>query len=157
MKKKLTQAQRRVAVAKDALKQVESEKLIAKAGTYCQFISEVPEIASESSAKFQKFLKGKGSECQACARGALFISTVRKENAFIPDANFLDIYKSVGRSDFDPRLERLFSKAQLDDIETAFESPDTPEYYEADDHDRLVLILKNIIKNRGTFVKPTGE
>ncbi len=149
MKKKLTKAERRVAVARDALRQVEAKKLIAEAGTYIYFGRAIPQDAVKNEKAFQRFVRDE--KCHVCARGALFISTVRKEDSFAPSES----NHYVRRSEFDPRLMELFSEGQLKLIENFFEFDGCYDYHE--DKDRLVLILKNIIKNKGTFVLPKAK
>jgi len=145
---KQTKARRRVAVARDALRQVQAKKMVATSGLYAQLGKDVPLNAINDGKEFQKFVKH--VKCQVCARGALFISTVRKEDSFAPGQAF----RGIARATIDTRLLGLFSSGQLEDIEDFFEGGGASIF--PDDTGRLVAILKNIIKNKGTFVAPKG-
>lgn len=166
---RLTKAEQRVAVAKDALQQLRLAKYIAETGTYVGEKFKLT-IVDEPSFRFndddcivggsnwddqaKPLLRSSSEPCAVCAKGALFLSTIRKFNKAtvgdIVSENFTDTYK-------------LFGKANMDLAEIAFErwscyGTDGKKgkardfgYQYTHDHDRLVAILKNIIKNNGTF------
>jgi hypothetical protein len=141
---------------------------LAESGTYIgSELSEELDMACDNDEDSAKpFLLKSTTPCRVCAKGALFLSTVRRYNK----ASVKDVM-----CDNMETAEKMFGKHQFNLIEAAFEQwdftiPDTheeehgrPVPYEVqafgnkyeDDTDRLVAILKNIIKNKGNFiVKP---
>jgi hypothetical protein len=125
-KKRLTKVERRLAVVKDAIKQIKLNKYVAEAGSVISARGELEEVINnETEAKevLKKLLKKKDGApiCNVCARGALLVSTIHKENNFVlSDLNACDYsYGTDGVTD--KRLQALFSGHQLALIEQAFE------------------------------------
>lgn len=155
-------AQRRVLIAKDALQQLKVHKIKAMPGTYVNAYNLVEEAELETEVQLNTLLHNPmlKSSCKCCARGALLLSAVRYRNDCI--------VKPDGYTSEDSYVKE-FSVTQQDMIEAAFEkyadddagvaasewSEKFLSYEERHDSDkRLALILKNIIRNKGTF-KPT--
>lgn len=173
----LTPGQRRVAIAKDVIQQIELGKIHPEAGVY---IADV------------KTGDDKTVSCNACALGSLFACAVNKPELKAHVKDFLDVdaeedisfaVDSTDAREMRRLLEPYFSLSQLELIETAFEcgnvtnssglsesylnravsfgeryQPEEDEYGDFDeeearemDRKRLVAIMKNIIKNNGTF------
>lgn len=158
---KLSKAEQRVEVAKDARRQV-------KSGVYTPQTSCFVDLRFYNSPKqgaaFHKALtRSNILECEVCALGALMVSSIRKKNnvqydpfnAPNPDSGI-----------FSTNLKALFSKSQRILIENAFELGGG--YYAhsgervssiavqfgkkfPDSTSRLIGILDNIIANNGTF------
>ena len=147
---KLSPAEKRVAIAKDALLQLRSEALIARCGTYVYPSGiKYPAPSQELSEQLPNL-----GQCYVCARGALFLSAVRKGNNF-KTGSFIGEPTQVLK----PLEKRYWSRPQIKKIEAAFEGfagfkSKTCKFFDKYDnaHDRLVAILKNIIKNNGTFI-----
>lgn len=145
---KLTKAQQRVAVAKDALAQLKAEKYKATSGVFIDsgFLNNL--CYSDSTDQAQPVLQNMGT-CRLCAKGAIFLSTIRKYNKATV-YELTHAHEDVSND--------LFGQDNLDRIEAAFECWSHVSWKACDfgdkyinDHDRLVAILKNIIKNNGTF------
>lgn len=182
MKKKLTKQQRRIAVLRDALKQIELKNTLAVTGrvidpfdllTNEEFNNEENEDKQAQDLIKVKF-KGKGAKCRCCARGALLLSTINKENTFkICELKEADNGAFDEESPVDSRLLQLFSKRQILMMENAFETEvlfndrgineallstkDTNKSLKfgkkhKNSSDRLKAILKNCIKNKGIFI-----
>lgn len=174
----LTRAEKRMAICKDALKQIALKKFIPKSDTYFQvkelnrswgndFVLQGKTIASNG--QLNEVMKK--TTCTVCAKGALFAADILERNhmTIIDGAN-------VTNSSIASRLGGIFTGFQLDLIEVAFEKAiirDTSgrlyvgtcgtekspiakraiafgrKYGNATE--RLVAILKNIIKNKGEF------
>lgn len=126
VKKTLTKVERRLAVVKDAIKQIKLNKYAVKArslilakGELLKFVLEDMEAQNVLKTLLKK--KDGNPICNVCARGALLISTIHKENNFIlSDLNFCsDSYNQDGITD--KKLRTLFSEHQLALIEQAFE------------------------------------
>jgi len=166
MKKIKTKAQLRIEIAKDVLKHIKANKIIAETGTYFE-----PKIKAEYKGKQLQEVLPKIKECTVCALGGLFYSYVGKHNNFQIDQEGLS---ETEFNDYEMRdLMSMFSKHQLYLIECAFEGKDirnrchynsniapstrrNAQYYKDtneinDDEEALIHIMKNIIRNKGTF------
>lgn len=142
--------QQRVVLAKDSLGQMRVGRFLAQSGNYVS-----NRIGTDNETADQKFFTGKVAPCNVCAKGALICSIIRKENEFSGSIEALS-------ENVEKVLRRFFGKRQGDLIEAAFEgwgteytgTAKTIAFYERfQDSDKLRLkeILKNIIKNNGTF------
>jgi hypothetical protein len=148
----MTPAQRRVAIAKDALSIIRLKNIKVKQGFYLEskFLDNMCRKDDTAVCDIDSMLK---SNCKVCARGALLLSSVKIFNS----ASYGDL-STCGSNNDDNVAFESFSKEQLLLIEWVFEG-----WYHKDDrihkwkekypvpHDRLVAILKNIIRNKGTF------
>jgi len=175
LKKKKTISERRVEIAKDALAQLLAEKYKATTGTYTRlnddFIDEIYDLDfNQEDAK--KYLLKLNPNCEVCAKGAIFLSTIRKEN----NTTLAQLLK--GKEYIEENAAKIFGKENLDRMEAVFEGwfyytddSEDREYtsirqyyntfdkevydfynkYESSSTDRLKAILENVIKNRGIF------
>lgn len=168
--KSLTKQGQRIAIARDVLFQIKVKKYGVTAGTYVYFNDEIDGYSEADVQKnFDKFT------CNCCALGACILSLTKFNDKF----TFSDI--SSERIDIWNELAKFFPKTQLVLIEYAFEGWSSYDsngvavmrldvdattqkmynalgkcksFYEkyADfSEDRFVAIMKNIIKNNGTF------
>ena len=169
--KKLTKAELRVQVAKDVLKHLKTLRVLA--GNTYVWTDGVDDVDYEKpSQKIARSLQKNG--CEVCALGACFLSLVALKNEFDFDGKTI-----FTRSEITNRLRSVFSDAQMDLIEEAFEwdVEDTPygarenrlsafarKYHNNNTYfdsargfvvvcgdRRLRAIMKNIIENKGTF------
>lgn len=150
--KRMTRAQKRVEIAKDALMQIRAGKTIVVSGSY---------LYQEEGGEYAVGIKTVQT-CHACAKGALFLAKTRRAGT-----------PTLGYEAFNGEQEAMpeWPEANWHLIEVAFEGAvmDSPlncpknwgdsvtkakEFYYAHpgDNRRLIAILKNIIKNNGTFV-----
>ncbi len=124
---KKTIKERRLAVVKDAIIQLKRQKFVASMGTVCSLsgpadLYNVSDHTVDAQLHIQKYLKSSSKgKCHVCARGALLISTVNKENS-----TPLDVIRFASGSfekgnNVDNRLLKLFSAHQLMMMENAFE------------------------------------
>ncbi len=160
---------RRVAVAKDVLKQLRSKKYIAQTGTYLELEDTI--VYDENSNSIDLFDEAMREEkdlqeilpkvtCIVCAKGAILASKVNLFNKF--QLNY-DV-------DFDQRAgettEEVFGMRQATLIEAAFEGWST---FDADINEeeglkcralkerypeplnRMRVIMNNIVRNKGVF------
>ncbi len=157
--KKLTKTQMRVVIAKDALAQLRLKKYNAQRGIYIDYdllntlSKEYTKDYDDKSA--QPFLKNLNN-CEVCAKGALFLSTVRKFN---------DVTLREFRDASEEKACTIFGQSMLDRIESAFEvrrdkdsnnniiNNKFNKFIEKypDNTIRLEKILLNIIRNKGYF------
>ncbi len=173
---------KRVAIAKDALKQVQLEKIVVLSSNGYIVSNELDEkidtLASEIEAQgnilakvelrehLDKMLNeaevDSGYKCEVCAKGALFLSAVRKFNNFsLSDAQYGGLDDCASSE-----TRKIFGQNNADLIETYFEKTDPYKLIKDDegymldfrwsdgwknDTERLVIILKNVIANKGTF------
>lgn len=179
MKKKLTKVQRRLAVVKDAIKQIKLNKYIPISGDVVEFldgnIKDDISNAEDVDAKqvIKNLLKQDAPVCSVCARGSLLVSIVHKENNFkLSEFNScVGSYSASGTTD--TKLLTLFPEKQLALMEQAFEEGGGDigwnalnHVYLTDDevdkcsvfHDkyedetsRLLGIFNNAVKNKGLF------
>ncbi len=157
---KLSPAKQRMTIAQDVLDRIEMKQIVANGGLTC-------EIDSPTEKPIKEQLKNIDFKCEACAKGALFLSFIGIVNHY-DDTN---PKKFAGiNSDEMTLLSKIFLQEQLVMIEIAFEGCEfnynrnvyltakvinkckAYKYKFSNDHDRLIAICKNIIKNKGTFI-----
>lgn len=112
--------ERKLAIIQDALEQLNLFNYHARAGT----VVGLPYGVNRSNPSAQEELtraRKEHSVCRVCARGALLLSKIYKENEFATSA--LDLCKGAVNMDgiTDRTLSELFSIEQLALIEEAFE------------------------------------
>jgi hypothetical protein len=169
-KKRKTKADMRVEIAKDVLKQLGEGRIEATDTKYCRLSAPVFEMAgtdrghSELRSLITNYEKKSPVTCEACAIGSLFMSAVMRHNdCTIKNATWSSLASGVLRD----YLSKWFSKSQMWLIESAFQgSPygtvdhESDLYercakihykYEYDTDKRLAAIMRNIIRNGGTF------
>ena len=176
--KSLTKAEKRVFIAKDVIKQIGKKKIIAKNTNGYYSTTEFQEAFDKLAGKeilttkveLQTVFKNT-KQCTVCAQGALLLSDILQRNRC--KISYEDFDKIDEREFIKSRLRSYWSQLQLELIETAFEESimrymipglniklydeaayfgiktNTSGNYNADK--RLVAIMKNIIKNKGTF------
>lgn len=152
----------RVALARDVIAQIAIGRVVVTSGTY--FDATLPKACSVKL--------GAIPNCRTCAIGTMFLTRLRtrtlssllkegRANAYedydlIVDANG-DQERAVarkrvsfGREVMAHELNALFDGGELWHIENAFEQYWVPDYDDAGE--RLVAIMRNIIRNRGMFL-----
>lgn len=164
---RLNARQKRVAIAKDAIKQIEAEQVRMVRGNFITGLYWDSEINPEldSPAEFGKAqLNAETLTCQACAVGAAVVSGIRlfnrrRINRYGAHENAVTI------------LGEWFSAVQVAMIETAYEhghgwfSEHSSEATDEElrrarsfgrqfrsDHKRALAIFQNIVRHKGTFV-----
>ncbi len=165
---KSTKAEKRVLIAKDVLKQIKIHKFDPQSGAWFDSsVLELHNLYDDDSA--QPALLMEQPTCNVCALGGLFLSTIRLNNK-CPVRELLESECDLGGriSEGDSTLNKIFSIKQLQLIEATFEvnggayRASQSKYDRVGDFytkypdvkDRLVAIMKNIIKNKGTFILP---
>jgi hypothetical protein len=174
---KMSNAEKRVEVAKDTLLRIEMKQLDAYTGSIIQYVNTVKDKYGKTSIQDVINTDSKFT-CQVCAKGAMFMSYVGRVNKM----EFCDINTgNYGQSSVHTKLGEIFSLEQLALIELAFEGEQYLKYLDdEDDFDgtaveniilsdndynqadlfhnsygnvdyRLIAICENIIKNEGTF------
>jgi hypothetical protein len=146
---KMTAAQKRVAVCKDAIAQTNAGILKWESMTYLI-------VNGEIKSNQETFIRAK--RCVACAIGAALCSLVRIDNKFEYKDN------TPPAQPMKERLQDVFSENQLKLIEAAFERDiefayGVPYVKKAvkfgqsfvGNRNRGVAIFRNIIANKGTF------
>ena len=183
---KLGKREKRVVIAKDVIKHLNTEKLIAECGIYYD-----QDVTAHVGDDLQKVIRQAEVGCTACAIGGTFFAAVYRSNDYKVDRHDL-MFGQLHVSDKNMRakLRKFFRPMQLAYIESAFEghtfapvklqrrmtsrekktldlaamhfnnlaAKNGKEYYEyEDDSDfKLRSIMENIIENNGTF-KPCKE
>lgn len=169
----MTKPEKRVALAKDVLKLTKQDNI--KFSSKYLKLETVDELIDDDWKKQVSKNKDKIKSCTVCAKGALFVANVFRNN----HCTFNQLDNFCGD---DKRLQNLFGNLQYDMIETAFEGRvynDESEKLEIitvtyhsiirkitelgkkcidftkgckSSKERLEKIMKNIIKNNGTFI-----
>jgi hypothetical protein len=175
MNKKLTKAEMRIAIAKDVIAQIKAKKYNPTNGVWVvsdcgqEYDDWLLTAASSCEVDVQVYTKNI-NKCNVCALGSLFVSAVNKYNnvyGTFDSVSTYEVFSSIGTEEKKSPLLRYFSSSQLQLIEFTFEggmgafyfydNSSTAErayaFYEQypDDKDRLIAIMKNIIKNKGIF------
>jgi len=165
--KKAFKAEKRVMIAKDVLSQIKTKGIKPTEGIYINLGNYLPSFNDILGKQLQDSLGLIKKECPVCAIGAMFLSKCNIGNDHIVDSYSEEDDYSCGRDMLTDDLKKYFSESQLDMIESAF------EYEEMGDsgHKKikkasafrdnitngynteilLSTIMKNIIKNNGTF------
>lgn len=171
---KMKKSDARVTIARDVLKRLRAKQFIAKHGEYVTWSlpygSDLPMPTFKNGSSLREQLK-EAPPCKVCALGAAFISAVDKFNkcdvsdSLFDDPRYRDQFCETKIKIF---LKRFFTQSQLAEIEAAFEGwhssreyadrlgakhnyDNLPKDYEKTDI-RLAMIMKNIIRHKGTFV-----
>lgn len=179
-KAKANPVEMRVAIAKDVLKQLAANKIVASQGVWLKDskLSDLPAYANERYNKegIKKLdvceYVNAINKCRVCALGSIFLSSVKLYNNVYmsstkdPEIEAANFFEDLSSSP----LKRYFSANQLRYIEATFEGldgvhhPNTfkEENYARAFHDlfpstaeRLKAIMQNIIENNGTFKPET--
>jgi plasmid maintenance system antidote protein VapI len=125
----LSNADKRVAIARDVLASLAAEKVIALSGTYIDTLGDGPGVFSLPPSDDAQVWLEDAPTCTTCALGAMMLSCVRK-------ANNATLGMLRGRSNITARLAVHFDRRQLDLIETAFEQSIHVWMNSQDDYDR---------------------
>jgi len=179
---RMTKAQKRVEIAKDALKQLRANQYKAATDGYFTLAkSAVNTLEFGVRLKLSHVIKHNPKNCHVCLRAAVLLSTFRK---FKPtamadcQAYFTRYDNSLCMDDVDTaKVEKqFFTVHQTQLMETAFEqrelysgptynidSPLTSEDVKAAEafgkryrspKTRMIAILSNVVRNKGKFVIP---
>lgn len=171
---KMTPAQKRVAIAKDVIAQLNSSdqkrKINVTCGTYFKIdYTNRKVVAGE---ELQNLLAEPETQCSVCAKGAIFAVKVLNYNDYKLTESDVSWGLELDEEDMVENLKGIFTQLQLNLIENAFEQEvlngftydlNFPKHIRAatmyhnvpDPKDRLRLIMHNIIENQGTFAVPS--
>lgn len=154
---RLSQAGKRIAIAKDVIAQIKSKLFNIETGKWAR----VDIIDDNDMVDKQSLLAGglpRKFQCNCCAVGAAFLSSIRLFNVASFDAD-----SEVQQFDAFNQLATYFDRDQLKMIEEAFElgggacstnsRDETVKFGDRydDETKRALAIFTNIVKNRGTF------
>lgn len=135
----LSAAEKRILIAKDAIKQLQLNKYVAEKGCWVSLNLDEETRNQIEDGKFkernlndyeqewQGILQRKEVSCQVCGLGAVFASAVRLNNNYVASP-----FADVAWKDLYPRLAKYFSMDQLAAIEIAFEGGDGMNWFEED-------------------------
>jgi hypothetical protein len=154
---KLSAAQKRVAIAKDVLKQIKAQKMLIESNAYWNVEADNLEFDTQVD---KAILCKRDTKCTCCAAGAAVLSGIRLFNK---------VTIAAENGGYSERVKsEYFSQAQMGLIEAAFEESsgahlsgnrNSQKYKKAcrfndgidNDETRAIRIFKNIIKNNGEF------
>ncbi len=170
--KKATKAQKRVMIAKDVLAQIKDKRYSALQNSWVVARYKYGFMPDNESGVQELFAHKKIKHCKVCALGGLFMSCINLNNS-TTHADFSVESENIGKmiwknEKFSNGLDKFFTKLQLRLIEFYFEcgegffsAPNLCVHYDRAElfynkypnhKNRLKAIMKNIIKNNGTFV-----
>lgn len=152
---KMGRNRRKVAIAKDVLLQLAAGKMTATPGVYCRIYLSKPVTTEDLQTELQNL-----ESCQVCGIGAVFVSKVNLANKFKIDHGFGNDRFNPGHENMVENMSRIFTDHELAQIETLFEGwyrqingqlVDASNFRinVSNPTDRLILIMENIIKNKG--------
>ncbi len=163
---KMSKPWRRVALARDVLKQQAAGLLDTRFTAYAYLGTTPKNNWLGESPKTQLPSLTKGKRCAVCGIGALFKCAIERANDFkVGDLESLQHGDGdvpfVSGNDIVKYLDNMlgtFSKEHLNAIEDFYERSDVDSLH-SDHDDRLRLIMENIIVNDGMFVEnqPTPQ
>jgi hypothetical protein len=143
------QAKERVIIARDALKWIRAGALLPQQMMYVSPIDTPVFTDEQRQQQLRDVVIGK---CEACIKGALFLSKAFNFDNVLATA-YCDPYA------IDKALEEHFSIEQYQSMERTFEAWGNGKPAEIkfiakypDPKQRMMAILKNMIKNNGIFV-----
>lgn len=148
----------RVAIAKDALAQLRAEKYVATKNVYIDdtLLNDLyAKSKEEGDISAQPFLNTLKS-CKVCAKGAIYLSTVRKFND-VTLCNFHDKSSEKAESIFGEnnllRIESAFERWKNEDKKGRETNSKLNKFIDKypDKNVRLEKILLNVIRNKGVF------
>lgn len=170
-KPRKTRQEMRVSIAKDVLKQLKAKKFIASPGVWVddKKLGYLDEYVYTRTEKAEgpidacTFANGI-TKCKVCALGSIFVSAARMYKIMLSGSlETEEVFDNLATSP----LKRYFSVKQLELIEYAFEGGDgvyIPGNFNDEldglafflahrtPTDRLEAIMRNIVKNNGTFI-----
>src|SRR6185369_2611606 len=134
---RMTKAEKRIAIAKDVLKQIKLRTYKPKAGTYVEISQEIAKTIPRSADVQLQDMLPKIKDCKVCALGACFMSSVRRFNGYSTGAANLGSVElsgyaepitstshKMGSWETREQLRRFFSDKQLNLSECWFEGWD---------------------------------
>ena len=147
----MTKKELRIAIAKDVLLRLRKKSFIPSKGIYLAVSGEAEHFArNNKNQQAQENLDTLTKNCRVCAIGSLFVGFVAvKNNTSNIEFIHSDDFHLIARA-----TEEVFSKQELETIENYYEdwrgSYGWLECYQ-DNRQRMRAIMKNIIRNDGTF------
>ncbi len=157
----------KIAIVRDALKQIEAEKFQPTARVYADLPSLYKaEVGTELQDHLKKRVTHK-SPCEVCAIGAMFLSAIRLHDRFKITQEIKD-NGEVSAIAMKKNLGKFFSSDELKILESSFEiyaavlSEDLQDQFlnaydyryfltQLDDRERLIWLLESVIALKGKF------
>jgi hypothetical protein len=162
---KLSPARKRVQIAKDVIAQIQANKIVPTNSIYFDLNFRLKDLDGQKLSLQNILIEKPDYACRCCAKGAMFVAKAEKYNqcdVLIHEDGDCHVYNE----EISENLSDIFSLEQLGLIESAFEA--TIYYYDGDydkhriasrmfqptddSKDRMIMIMENIIFNKGTFV-----
>lgn len=177
--KKMSKPQKRVRIAQDVLAQIKARRLVPVREN--GYICDAEGVENQAPDTEVSAVAERVTSCQVCGIGSLFVVGIQRDESLkLGDLN--DVKErlnnpgtypatafgldNVDQKDIHKFLGKYFTKSQLQLIEDVFETDATyldedgdeesaSERFAAkypEDEERLVAIMKNIVKNEGVFI-----
>lgn len=148
-KRKLTTSQKAIAIARDVIAQIKCRKYTPELGTYVSGADDNIPTEAIGCEQLQPFLKKKDLQCEVCAIGAAFLSSIRLFNDFVVPEYWDD-------SDMKNKLGEYFSPSELRALEASFENWGDSLFLETPlvnlkAQDRMIFLMSEVIRQKGNF------
>ena len=127
---KLALPQQRVAIARDVIAQIDAHKYFGSSQYLIIRDKKLRRKVEDADTSQLCSVLGEIETCEVCARGALFLSTIRLKNHFqINELRIDDGNVSIRYDTLEHSLERAFTKYQQAMIEYAYEGWDVAHVF----------------------------
>jgi hypothetical protein len=169
--RKMPRNRQRVAIARDVLKLLDDQKLVARRGTYLSIapasggkraatgLIQALDAAHATEQSFCQFVTSPVVECRVCAIGSVFTAAVMErgidgtERAAERDpGDYRARFRGVSRQRMVKELSPYFTAKEMDDLERYFETES--ELHDLDDDEALRNAMCHIIRTDGDEVCP---
>lgn len=176
---KLGKAEKRVQIAKDVISSLKSRKMSASPGVYFRStkanFEKFEQLNIPSSEIEVQDVMNNVQSCEVCALGAVFVCAVKRANKLkMEEIGEHELYVKFGldSNQISPYIDKFFSPTQRMLIENAFEMYTVNNkidmriseeifmtavkynrgfHHRTSSNMRMIRIMKNIIRNKGTF------
>lgn len=161
--KRASKAKRRCMVARDVIRALNTK--LFEANNHGGYVDNLHVYGNDWDKDLREVLINKNPNCNVCGKGSILLCTVmRQDNLKAGEGTSIGFFQTGER--MSNGLKGLFSQDQLDLIEGHYEVggnshvrfvlPNSPFKKYDGGEERMIAIMKNIIRNKGEF-KPETE
>lgn len=151
----LSPEEKRVTIARDVINEIKTGRFVAETGDYVGGLGDSRVTEEEGNGELA-LIFAKLDKCNVCAVGGLFFCAVERADELKLRPHHQGAGRLVDKAPYDSAyLRRFFDEVQLDVIEQWFEcwlDSRTGMFSQRGPHERMQLIMENIVANNGTFV-----
>ena len=164
--KLLSLAEKRIAICKDVIARIESQKIIPYSGQFWRGRDSILDSMKEKLSPQEYFNK---NSCQVCAKGAIFCSWIGNFNKLgwgQADcvSECIEVLDEKKEPRYPKEILKVFGREFLDNLEAAFEGDAYDWHYDREETLRYAVgfeginklgeLMHNIIMNNGKLIIP---